>query len=69
MGEFTDLVQLLNQQFAVHKKLPSKVKVNEEWFRLQQFSTWTLHKDSTIAGIPVEIDNSVEKFSFEYKED
>ena len=67
MGEFTDLVQLLNQQFAVHKKLPSKVKVNEEWFRLQQFSTWTLHNDSTIAGIPVEVDDTIETFQFVYE--
>lgn len=69
MGEYSEIIKLLNEQFAVTKKLPTKIKVNEEWFRLQQFSTWTLNgeENPTLAGIPVEKDSNVKTFEFVYK--
>ena len=71
MGEFTVIMSLLNDQYSIHKKLPSKIKVNEEWFRLQKFSTWELNRDenATLAGIPVEVDNSINTFEFVYKKE
>jgi hypothetical protein len=48
-----------------------KVKVNKEWYQKQLQSTFVLRNDNekVLYGIPVEFDDNVDTFTFEFKEE
>jgi hypothetical protein len=67
--ELNGFLQLYNQECAKTGKHP-KVKVSKEWYEKQLQSTFVLrNKDEQIlVGIPVEFDDSINTFKFEYEE-
>ena len=70
---FTEIVNLMNEQFTKTGKKPVGIKVNSAWIEKKFQQSFELRKAGenkleNLMGLPVHMDDSVDKFEFVYKD-
>ena len=70
---FTEIVNLMNEQFTKTGKMPIAVKVNSHWFEKHLQQSFTLRKANenpitSLTGLPVHESEDIDTFEFVYKD-
>ena len=71
---FTEITKMMNKVYEETKHLPVAIKINEKWLEKMMQQSFVLRQEgvnplSSLTGLPVKIDNSINTYEFVYRND